>query len=304
MELLLWLTAGVALGAVGLGLAAYVIALRFRRRVGFPQPKPSDRTPSDFGLESQTVRFPTVDRDLPGWFIPARRRQPGPGIIVVHGWEGNRGRMLPVARFLHAQRLHVLLFDVRGHGDNSPEAYLTGAEFVQDTLAAIEYLAGRREVNGIGLFGHSAGGTASILAASRDSRVRAVVSSSAFAGPVELTQRLLGLAGLPTWRLFAEFVARVYVQPRGHRVGDYHAWQRIAFVNCPILLIHAEKDAYIPSEHLFLLARAANSSRTETWLVPGRGHRDLFGAPGYAGRVSNFFSRHLSPADAAPGAGR
>lgn len=289
---------GWLLGGLGVALlltvgVAYAVALKFRQRLGFPKPRPPEKTPANVGLPGEVVEFPTVDRMLPGWLIPARDGTAGPGVVVVHGWEGNHARMLPVARFLHDAGFHVLLFDARGHGLNPPERYLTGAEFVMDTLAAIDYMAGRPEVTRLGLFGHSAGGTACILAASWDRRVGALASSSAFAGPVELTQRMLELAGLPSWRLFAEFVARVYVQPRGHRVQDYHAWQRIADVRCPILLIHGAADEYIPSDHLALLARRADPARTERWLVPGRGHRDLFNTPGYAERVVEFLRRSL-----------
>ncbi|MFQ5945489.1 MAG: alpha/beta hydrolase [Anaerolineae bacterium] len=168
----------------------------FRSRFGFPEPKPSQRSLGDFGLEAEEVSFPTVDRSLPGWFVPAQDGR-GPAVILVHGWESNHARMLPMAHAFHDAGLHAFLFDARGHGGNPAKRYMTAAEFVGDVAAALEYVAIRREVDKVGLFGHSAGGTASILAASRDSRVRAVVSSSAFAGPVELTQRLLGLGGSP-----------------------------------------------------------------------------------------------------------
>ena len=42
---------------------------------------------------------------LPAWFIPARGGQPGPGVVLVHGWESARDRTLPMAVFLHAAGL-------------------------------------------------------------------------------------------------------------------------------------------------------------------------------------------------------
>ena len=66
----------------------------------------------------------------PAWFIPARGGAPGPGVVLVHGWESARDRTLPMAVFLHAAGFHCLTFDVRGHGANPAEDLpLSAGEF-------------------------------------------------------------------------------------------------------------------------------------------------------------------------------
>ena len=53
------------------------------------------------GLPWREVALPTANgKQLFAWFIPAD--QPGPALVVMHGWGGNAEMMLPLAAPLHA----------------------------------------------------------------------------------------------------------------------------------------------------------------------------------------------------------
>ena len=80
--------AGIAAAAAAapLGLA-YRFALAYRVRAGYPRPNPPHVTPDDLGLPYETTTVRSGDLDLPAWFIPARDGAPGPGLVLVHGWE-------------------------------------------------------------------------------------------------------------------------------------------------------------------------------------------------------------------------
>ena len=67
--------------------------------------------PTDLGLPYETTTVRSGDLDLPAWFIPARGGAPGPGVVLVHGWESARDRTLPMAA-LPARR-RVPLPDLR-----------------------------------------------------------------------------------------------------------------------------------------------------------------------------------------------
>ena len=97
---------------------------------------PLTRTPAEVGLEFEDAAFPAADGvGLKGWFIPSGRPEPGPAVVFVHGWMWNRlGNVahqvkglkdadvdfLPAAKGLHDAGFHVLLFDVRWHGESEP----------------------------------------------------------------------------------------------------------------------------------------------------------------------------------------
>ena len=143
---------------------------------------PRRQTPTDAGLEYESVSFPATDGvKLSGWFIPHEGDGPGPAIVFLHGWLWNRlgnvaGRVpfvdhdvefLPAAKALHDAGYHVLLFDLRHHGESgrgrAPITY--GPRETRDYVGAVNYLRSRPDVDGerIGAIGTSMGGNTVIM---------------------------------------------------------------------------------------------------------------------------------------------
>ncbi len=235
-------------------------------------------------------------------------------MVLVHGWESNRARMLPNARFLHAAGFHTLMFDVRGHGQNPPEDLpISAAEFGADALAAIEALAARPEVTTVGVLGHSMGGAGAAIGAAASPLVRAVVLSSTPADAQRLTRRTFELARLRFPALVAHPLARltthVYLRPRRHAAADVSADRALGRFGGPILLVHGTEDEVVPVADLDVLAAAARrvpGRRVETLVVAGGFHRWLYEHDAYRASIAAFLARHLggplSPSDAAAAA--
>lgn len=299
--------AGVAVAVIAapLGLA-YRFALTYRARAGFPRGHPPLITPAGIGLAFQTAVIQSDGLALPAWFIPARGGLPGPGVVLVHGWESGRDRTLPMAAFLHAAGFHCLTFDVRGHGANPPEALpISAGEFGRDAAAAFDALIARPEVTVGAIVGHSLGAIGALLAGAADPRVSAVVATSAPSDPYALTRQTFRLARLPIPSLIAQPLARlttwVYLRPRGHRVPDISASNAIERYDGPVLLAHGDQDAIVPVSHLARLARAGRRSRArdprkgtvETLMVVGGLHSWLYEDPGYRRTVARMLTRSL-----------
>jgi uncharacterized protein len=314
-----------ALTAAPLAIA-YRFALIYRVRAGFPRPHPPRTMPAYFGLPFEAVEIPSGDLRLPGWFIPARGGAPGPGILLVHGWESARDRTLPNVHFLHAAGFHCLTFDIRGHGANAAEVLpMSAGEFGADALAGFQALMGRSEVTSGAILGHSMGSVGGALAAASDPRVKALVATATPADPYRLTRQTFRLARLPFPDVVAYPLAwlttRVFLAPRGHRVAAISASAALTRYSGPVLLIHGDRDIVVPPAHLNRLAAAAMASRR---LLPGRGnqrprersvepvetllieeghHSWLYEFPLYRRTVAAFLTRHLGgplePAEAA-----
>jgi alpha-beta hydrolase superfamily lysophospholipase len=291
-----------ALAATPLGLA-YRFALAYRVRAGYPRRNPPIITPADLGLPFEATVVESDGLDLPAWFIPARGGQPGPGVVLVHGWESARDRTLPLAVFLHAAGFHCLTFDVRAHGANPPEALpMSGGEYGADAAAAFRTLLARPEVTVGAIAGHSLGGIGAIIAAASDPRVAALVATSSPADPYRLTRQTFRLAHLPIPDPIAYPLAwlttRVYLRPRGHRVEDVSASDAIARYAGPVLLTHGDEDAVVPVRHLARLEEAVRRSRAgqphaapvETLVVTGGQHSWLYEDPGYRRTVARFLA--------------
>ena len=294
-----------AAAAAPFGLA-YRFALAYRARAGYPRRHPPIASPADLGMPFEVTSVPVDGIELPAWFIPARDGQPGPGVVLVHGWESGRDRTLPMAQFLHAAGFHCLTFDVRGHGMNEAETLpISGGEFGRDAAAAFDALLARPEVTIGAISGHSMGGIGAILAGAADARVAAVVATSAPSDPYYLTRQTFRLARLPfpdpvAWPL-AWLTTRVYLRPRGHRVADISARRAIADYRGPILLAHGEDDVVVPRRHFERLraalreARAGDPSAAPTLelLVPGGHHSWLYEFEAYRRLVARFLAEAL-----------
>jgi alpha-beta hydrolase superfamily lysophospholipase len=343
------------LSVVGAGLTgfavAYQFALRYRAKVGLPHRSPVETSPADFGLAFEQVEIPAGDRHLVGWLVPAvtegapKRARSGarakaaagasaeptsaaavttalpepperrPAIVVVHGWESNRGRTFAHVRYLHAAGFHCLVFDVRGHGDSPEEALpINVPEFAEDTTAAVRWVATRAEVSAVGVLGHSMGGAGAIVAASHEPLIKAVVSASAPADLVRMTRKTFQMAGMQIPELIATplawFTAAVLLIPRRHAVHDASATAAAARYRGPLLLIHGAQDHGVPVAHLELIARAAVDARgreddppVETLVLPDFGHRWLYEDAGCRRKIATFFARWLGGPVAAATAG-
>lgn len=258
------------------GLAA-LFALRaaahwaIRRSLAAPRVV-EQSSPSALGLAFVSVRIPSLRRrHLHGWFVPARSRvdAPAPVAIVIHGWGGNAGMMLPLCRPLHEGGLHALFIDARCHGLSDDDSFASLPRFAEDVCAASAWLHARHDVDAtrIVLVGHSVGAGAALLAALRLPDVSAVVSISAFAHPADMMRRWLAARGIPSaiGRYIMAHVERVI----GHRFDDIAPERSIALLRCPVLLIHGDRDQVVPMADADRLYAARASERVERLVLAG-----------------------------------
>jgi uncharacterized protein len=303
-----WLRLIIIVGSLTGFAAAYRFALRYRERAGLPHRSPVEGSPRDFGLEFEDVAIPAAGYTLAGWFVPAAtdgKAAPRPGIVVVHGWESNRGRTFAHVRYLHAAGFHCLVFDVRGHGDSPEETLPVNVpEFAEDTASAVRWLAARPQVSAVGVLGHSLGGAGAIVAASHEPAIRAVASLSAPSDLVRMTRKTFEMAEMhipaPIATPLAAFTAAVLLAPRRHSVDDASALVAAAKYRGPLLLVHGEQDHGVPVAHVRLIEQAAREGRTagdpsvEVLVLPEFGHRWLYEDAGCRRKTAEFFATALA----------
>jgi pimeloyl-ACP methyl ester carboxylesterase len=153
-----------------------------------------DRTPADVGLAYEDVAFLATDvRSIRGWFVPREDPEPGPAVVFVHGWLWNRlgnaaGHVpfedkdvdfLPATRALHDAGYHVLLIDLRNHGESQADPPITyGPYESRDYAGAVEYLRRRPDVDDarIGALGCSMGANTAIYGTPSCQPVKALLA--------------------------------------------------------------------------------------------------------------------------------
>lgn len=183
-----------------LGLTAGLVtavAAYFAQRLIKPARQRLWATPGDLGLAYEDVQFPARDGiRLSGWFIPAAEAaRDGATVVLVHGWPWNRlgtladdvfsglegsrpVDLLRLAYKLHQAGYHVLMFDLRNHGESAAAPPVTfGWQEANDLLGALAYLNGRAEVNKdrIGAVGFSMGANTVLYTLPQTEQIKAAV---------------------------------------------------------------------------------------------------------------------------------
>ena len=292
-------------------LGLIVLLPLFNLLLGVHPPRfETDDDPKKYGLEYESVSFPTSDGlTLRGWFIPAATvlreglQQEEMAwntcatILVGHGYPFDKANILRHALFLHP-RFHLLVFDFRYFGESEGSYTTAGLLETRDVQAAVDYVKSRSDVNPerIGAMGFSMSASAFIL--TRHPAVKAIVADSPYATLEGLIARqFFFLPGFTKWPLVAmtKLYARILL---GVRVSDAAPADVVRDLNTPLLLIHGDADSQIPIEHSQTIYAQADHDKTTFWIVPGADHGFAHGLEGlrYEVRVRQFFEQHLCTA--------
>lgn len=260
LRLLSWMVGFLA------GLAAVTVVF-FTRRMVAPARQPLWTSPAEMGMIFETVQFPAQDSvRLSGWFIPAPKTasRNGATIILVHDWTWNRLgdaaadllsnlsgttpiELLRLAHALHYEGFHILMFDLRNHGESAAHPPVTfGQTEAQDLLGAVAYLQARPEVNkaSIGVIGFSMGANAILYSLPQTEQIRAAIAVqpmtvSHFAE--RYAEDLLGPAG----NVLLPLVEASYSALSGIRLEALQpAFAAAGGRDTPVLFIQAKADRW------------------------------------------------------------
>ncbi len=270
------------------------------------------------GLVGEEVSFRAVDgHGLAGVIVPRRNGGSPKGMIIfAHEFGNDRSTCVRYVRPLLERGYDVFAFDFRGHGGSPPEAGYRPRQWPSDReradmLGAIAFVGSWLEGGGrprdVGLFGISRGGGAAILASLGIPNVKAIVTDGAFSSDTTMEYLM---------RRFATIFAKIRIVAENHPPTFWRFLRWLLFRECqrkfgcqfpavrkvivklrrrPILLIHGEKDSYIPiaqSQALYDLAIGPK----HLWGVPGAAHNGsiLVAPEEYGRRVIAFFDEYLA----------
>ena len=160
--------------------AGNALPLTFKRLASAPTfSRPQDPAPPyPYDEEEVTFANPQANITLAGTFTRPRGAGPHPAVVLISG-SGPQDRdealmghrpFLVLADHLTRQGIAVLRYDDRGFGKSTGNfRAATHDDFVTDALAAVSWLKTRGEIDParIGLVGHSEGGVAAPIAATK-----------------------------------------------------------------------------------------------------------------------------------------
>lgn len=263
------------LAIIALISSAIFLLLLSMIHLGFRAPRIQEKEdPGRLGLMFQTVSIPTVaGRQLFAWLLPV----PGATatMVILHGWGGNAEQMLPMALPFHQAGMNVLLLDARNHGRSDRHSFSSLPRFAEDMDKAIEWLKQTypEYARMIALLGHSVGGGAVLLTASRRSDIGAVISVSAFAHPEWMMRRFLKRLHLPA--LLITFVIRYVEWLIGYRYEEIAPINTVCHIHCPVLLVHGRADQTVPLEDALTIEGGCKRPHITLLTVESAGHESV-----------------------------
>lgn len=302
---------GLLVGIIG------SVAVFFARRMISPPRQRLWATPADLGLVYEDVQFPARDGvRLSGWFVPAAdpARRKGATVILVHGWPWNRlGNaaedilasfsasapvdLLRLAYGLHQDGFHLLMFDLRNHGESAAVPPVTfGQQEVQDLLGALAYVENRPETDSqrLAVLGFSMGANTLLYALPLAAQIKAAVAVqpvtiSLFARRFALD--MLGPLGLVVLPL-AAWLYRLAGGPPLDTIRPLSAASQAAG-ETPVLFIQGKGDRWGSAEDVARIAAATPQARGPLFVETV----DRFGGYQYAVNnpkvITAFFEQHL-----------
>jgi pimeloyl-ACP methyl ester carboxylesterase len=224
-------------------------------------------------------------------------RLPGPPdamatVVLVHGFSQS-SRMPRIHAFAHvlAERAHVIVPDLRGHGASSGLSSM-GTYEPLDVKAAVDAAEPGLPVVTIGI---SLGGAAVLLHAGTYGGVAGVVAISApawwGAWDTPATKRIERYAMSPAGRRFLALFLRTRIAQVCE--GVPHAEQQVANIAPAFTLVVADPaDHYFSEDHPRTIYRWAQEPK-ELWMLPGTGHGTDLLTPAFTGRLLDELARRL-----------
>lgn len=282
------------LTALGLGAGA-LGARQWLHRGLTPPVDTGGPTPAELDLDARSVWLPAArGARLFAWYVAAPGQSPAPAAVLLHGWGGNASHLLPAARALHKAGFAVLLPEARNHGRSSRTDHSSLPRFAQDLEAALDWLARSPGVDGGRLvaLGHSVGGAATLLVASRRSDLAAAVSIGAFAHPEWVMRRWLSARRIPYWPL-GWLVNRYVERLIGARFDHIAPLATLPMARCPVLLLHGAQDSTVPVTDARALAAQGADAAVTLQVLDGR-HEGFADPAAAEAAVIGFLARTLS----------
>jgi len=283
---------------MGAGLATLVVC------AGYLWVKPprlllTESVPPDVFPEE--IYFPSRDGlRLHGLYLAGR--DGSPVLLLCHGYYRSLAETFSLGCELNRLGYHVLLFDFRGCGLSEGRFTTLGYRETADVVGAVDYLHRRLGQRPVGVLGLSMGAVAALRAASDCPAIAAIVADSAYADLKDTVRhKTKDILRLPFLVGLGWASVRIGEWLSGGDLAAVRAVDAVASAKGgprPLLLIHGEKDNYLPPDNVERLFQAAGEPK-ELWLAPGSGHAmaRLDHHREYVERVHAFFEKYLSTDD-------
>lgn len=214
-------------------------------------------------------------------------------VIISHGYTDNRYGSLKYAKMYLDLGFNVLLYDLRGHGENQ-ETYCTYS--IREGKDLNELIRKMRSLYGsevtLGIHGESLGAASSIACLKYSPSIQFVVSDCGFSEILSVMKNGLKKMHLPGCLVY---LSSLFTRMRfGFSYQDMRPIDSLKGCKIPILYIHGSEDDFVCPDHSVKM-QEATEGYSELHIIPHAPHAaSVLTAPAqYQSILSSFLSHVL-----------
>ena len=226
--------------------------------------------------------------------INERPQEIMPCVIYLHANASSRIEGLHIRRFLLKKDINLCVFDFQGSGMSEGEYISLGYHEKYQVKNIVDFVAKYPGVGDIGLWGRSMGASTSLIYASMDKRIKAVVTDSPFEDFRKLAKEMvMNQIRLPGFLVEGaiSIIGKSVKNRNGMDINEIRAIDSVKECNVPVIFIHAEDDELVPYHHSENLIENYNGTIKSLEKVTGghNGRRPVT----LMEHVGDFFAVHL-----------
>ena len=213
-------------------------------------------------------------------------------VLLSHGYTDNRFGSLKYTKMYLDLGFHVIVYDLRGHGENEPTFCTYSVRERKDLIALIRDCRDRYQPAVLGIHGESLGAATSIACLEDKPQIDFVVADCGFS---DISNVLKG--GVKSMHLPEGLVPLASVCARlryGYSYDMMRPIDSLADNEIPILFIHGAEDSFILPENSERMEKETKGY-SELHLIPGAAHAaSVLTAPEEYQEIVEAFLAHIN----------
>ena len=217
-----------------------------------------------------------------------------PCVIYVHANASSRLEGINMKRYLLKNSINICAFDFEGSGYSEGEYISLGYHEKNQLRNIVDFVEKYPGVGDIGLWGRSMGAATTLIYASMDKRIKAIVVDSPFSDFRKVAKEtVLNQVHVPGFLVEGaiSIIGKSVFKRNGMKINDIKAIEAVKKCIIPVIFIHARDDEIVKFQHsLDLFNNYAGNEKELKEVVGGHNGRRN---PVILESVGRFFARHL-----------
>ena len=204
-------------------------------------------------------------------------------VILMHGRNGRKEDLLPVAERFCALGLRCICIDLPGHGDHPTDITTYGlneARLIKEVYTDIKHHFAIDENEPEFLWGYSMGGAVAIRAAATDPEWDGLIAISSFTSLSELIELEINKRTPMFTKTLKDSITLLAKLRSPLNTDQVNSEALIRSVEIPTLIVHGDHDSVIPLSHSKRLFEAAGATRKRFITIPKGAHPNTLATGG------------------------